>query len=37
VARAVVYAVTQPPHVQVEEVVVRPTLGYTTQRSFHDR
>jgi NADP-dependent 3-hydroxy acid dehydrogenase YdfG len=37
VARAVVYAVTQPPHVQVEEVVVRPTLGYTTERTFHDR
>lgn len=37
VARAVVYAVTQPAHVQVEEVVVRPTLGYSNQRTFHDR
>jgi len=37
VARGVVYAVTQPSHVQVEEVVIRPTLGYTTERSFHDR
>ena len=37
VARAVVYAVSQPPHVQVEEVVVRPTLGYSSERTFHDR
>jgi NADP-dependent 3-hydroxy acid dehydrogenase YdfG len=37
VARGVVYAVTQPPHVQVEEVVIRPTLGYSSERTFHDR
>jgi NADP-dependent 3-hydroxy acid dehydrogenase YdfG len=37
VARGVIYAVTQPPHVQVEEVVIRPTLGYSSQRTFHDR
>jgi NADP-dependent 3-hydroxy acid dehydrogenase YdfG len=37
VARAVVYAVTQPPHVQVEEVVVRPTIGLTSQLTTHDR
>jgi NADP-dependent 3-hydroxy acid dehydrogenase YdfG len=37
VARGVIYAVTQPPHVQVEEVVIRPTLGYSSERTFHDR
>lgn len=37
VARGVLYAVTQPPHVQVEEVVIRPTLGYSSERTFHDR
>jgi NADP-dependent 3-hydroxy acid dehydrogenase YdfG len=37
VARGVVYAVTQPAHVQVEEVVIRPTLGYSSERTFHDR
>jgi NADP-dependent 3-hydroxy acid dehydrogenase YdfG len=37
VARAVVYACTQPETVQVEEVVVRPTTGLSGQRVFHDR
>ncbi len=37
VARGVIYAVTQPSHVQVEEVVIRPTLGYSAERTFHDR
>ncbi|HEX5141044.1 MAG TPA: hypothetical protein VFX19_08880, partial [Dehalococcoidia bacterium] len=38
VARAVVYAVTQPYHVEVENVVVRPRLGLTIEgEKRHDR
>jgi NADP-dependent 3-hydroxy acid dehydrogenase YdfG len=38
VARGVIYAVTQPPHVQVEEVVIRPSLGMTlTNQTQHQR
>jgi NADP-dependent 3-hydroxy acid dehydrogenase YdfG len=38
VARGVVYAVTQPAHVQVEEVVIRPSLGMTlTDQTTHQR
>ena len=38
VARAVVYAVTQPYHVEVENVVIRPRLGLTIEgEKRHDR
>jgi NADP-dependent 3-hydroxy acid dehydrogenase YdfG len=38
VARAVVYAVTQPYHVEVENIVVRPRLGLTIEgEKRHDR
>jgi NADP-dependent 3-hydroxy acid dehydrogenase YdfG len=38
VARGVLYAVTQPAHVQVEEIVIRPSLGMTlTDQTRHQR